>query len=433
MSQRCMIALCRESSKVLCYCCNQNLCLEHLSNHKNSNSLIDQVKLLNEEMKRFDIEKFIEHDRRRLTKWRDECFKKISRYYERKCDELEEFYQRKFHEEQKQIDSIQRKLIYLNQYQNTIEDEDFHQFPTIISNTKQKIHNIEQNGIPIHIRSLSIDENFITIGELKFQEFNLNDLSLPYQTLNISKTSTYGITNNEQYLLIDQNSNITLIDRNLRMIEQFTWKHGIIRDMCWSFALRSFLLITEMNKAYLLNEINHSIDCIEPMINQLWISCTCSNSLLYLVSLNNAIVEFSLLPTFISNRRWDQPDTCKKHETIKDISSSDDLLALIVTSEKTQMIHLILRSLATFDEIFSIRLDIIIHPSYHLPMRCCLLKNDQWLVCDANTSRLFHIGKNGKIKGTFKYDQQPFNLVVFDDSKILAIRTENTINFHHLF
>ncbi|CAF1286113.1 unnamed protein product [Adineta ricciae] len=421
MSRRCAIDTCQQSSRVLCYCCNENLCLEHLSTHKNSKSFLEQIKSFNEEVQKFDAEKFIERDRKKLNKWREESLKKIQRYYENKCEELDQFYERKIHEQRKEVDALQRRVIYYNQYE----------YSTTIAELKQKFSSIQQNGIPIHFRSLTIDPNCIAIGEFKREDFDLNELSLPYERLNIPKTATFSMTSSEKYFLIDQNSDLVLVDQDSRIVKQIPWQFGSIRDMCWSFALTSFILITEINKTYLLKEKTLSITCLESMANQLWILCTCSNSLLYLVSLNHAIVEFCLLPRLISNRRWDQPDTCQKFETIKDISSSDDLLALIITSEKTQMVHLILRSLATFDQIFSIQLDIVNHRSYRLSMRCCLFKKNQWLICDANTSRLFHIGKDGKVKGTFKYEQEPFHLAVFD-SKILAIRTENTVDFHHL-
>ncbi|CAF0766033.1 unnamed protein product [Adineta steineri] len=401
-STSCAIVTCTQIPYVFCYCCSKNLCLDHLSNHtalvnSQSKSSIDQIKRIN-------IDKLIANDRLKLEKWRDDSLKKIHRYYEKKCDELDEFYaQKSLHQQQELTDT---------KFQTTIL-------------------NIQQNGIPIHIRSLPIDNNLITFGELKTQEFDIINLSSPIKTYNISKSSGIGMATNNQSLLIDQNPDVILFNQDSIVTEQFTWKYGSIRDMCWSFGLNSFIIITEMNKTYLINENTLSIDCIEPMMNQLWMSCTCSNSLLYLLSLSNAVVEFNLLPTLSYDRRWDQPDTCRKHETIKDISCNEDTLALVIISYSTKMAHLILRSLTTFDLLFSVRLDMIVHSSYQLPIRCCPFKNHQWLVSEANTSRLFYIGKNGKLQGTLKYDQQPYNTLLFG-SRILVIRTETTINFHEL-
>ncbi|CAF1569129.1 unnamed protein product, partial [Adineta steineri] len=43
----------------------------------------------------------------------------------------------------------------------------------------------------------------------------------------------------------------------------------------------------------------------------------------------------------------------------------------------------------------------------------------------------FYMCKDGKLQGTLKYDQQPYNALLFG-SRILVIRTETTINFHEL-
>ena len=61
--------------------------------------------------------------------------------------------------------------------------------------------------------------------------------------------------------------------------------------------------------------------------------------------------------------------------------------------------------------------------------RVCLLKCDEWLVIDHQTSHLLHISKDGKLKFTKKYDPTPQNAVLFG-SNILAIRTTNCINFY---
>ncbi|CAF1392457.1 unnamed protein product [Rotaria sp. Silwood1] len=94
-------------------------------------------------------------------------------------------------------------------------------------------------------------------------------------------------------------------------------------------------------------------------------------------------------------------------------------------------IHAIIRSLATFDQLFSIRLDIK-YVSYQLPIRCCSLQDNEWLVVEANTSQLFHIGREGKLKGTVTYDQPPYKVLLFG-SNILVIRTDSTINFHEVW
>jgi hypothetical protein len=283
----------------------------------------------------------------------------------------------------------------------------------------------------INIRSLMIDNNLIVIGEMNKQEFDITNLSLPYRTFNYSDKLGSALACNERFLLIDKNPVLSLFDADLITIHQSSWEYGPIYDMCWSEKSDSFIIITEKSKAFLVNGNNLSSICIEPLNNQLWMSCTCSNSSLYLTSSSNGIVEFSLLPSICYAQRWDPPISCKKDEFIKDIACNDDTFALTIASYSNKMPHLILRSLSTFDQLYSIRLDIK-HSTYQLSIRCCSFKSNEWLVIDANTSHIFHIGKDGVIKGTHKYDRTPHNAVLFG-SNTLVIRTDISINFHELF
>ncbi|CAF0792435.1 unnamed protein product [Rotaria sordida] len=435
MSQLCANATCKQISHVLCYCCNKNFCLDHLLTHNTlnnykSNSLIDQINRLHKQLKRLNIDKIVDESRLKLDKWRDNSLKKVHHFYDTKCEELDRYYTGKVRQQQKEIEQLYKKLNELNQKQDTIDENNINELQTNILHLKHKIDKIEQKIIPINIRALTIDNDLIIIGEMKIKGFDLTTLSLPYQTFNISENFELGLASNNQYLLIDQNSDLILFDKDLTIIQQSTWDYGVIHDFCWSSGLVSFIVITEQSKAFLVSGNNLSINSIEGIDNHLWISCTCSNSFLYLTTLSNSIVEFSLLPSFSCMRRWDPPTTCKENEFIKDINCNDDKIALIIVHFSDKIIHLIVRSLTTFDQLFSIRLDIK-HLSYQLPIRCCPLKNNEWLVIEANTSQFFHIGKDGKLKRTLTYDQPPYNALLFG-SNILVIRTDSTINFHEV-
>jgi hypothetical protein len=434
MSQPCAIETCKQTSRVLCYCCKKNLCLDHLSNHKTltdyrSYSLTDQVNILHEQIKELDVIK-LNDGRRKLDKWRDDSLKKIYRFYEQKYEELDRYYAQIVRRKQYEIDQLHRKLTDHNKNQNTIHEDNTNELQTIILDTKQRIDKIDEKGIQINSHSLLINNNLIIIGESKTQEFDLTTLSPPYRTLDCSEKLGSALASNGRFLLIDENPILSLFDSDLTIIHQSSWKYGVIYDMCWSSILISFIIITEKNKAFLVNGNNLSINPITQMNNQLWTSCTCSNSLLYLASLSNGVVEFSLLPSICYIKRWNPPMTCKKTESIKDISCNQSTIAIIVSSFSNQIVHLLLRSLTTFNQLFSISLDIR-YPLYQLPIRCCPLKNNEWLISDANTSYMFHIDKNGKLKGTLMYDRPPYNAVLFN-SNILVIRTEGSINFHQL-
>ena len=434
MSQPCAMVSCKENSRVLCHCCDRNLCLDHLSSHTasmdfQSYSLPNQVDLLNEKMKRLDRMKLMEDARGKLDQWREENRKKIDRFYEQKSEEIERYYQRNIHQKQIEIEQLHKKFQVYPQYTNGNHTKELQ---TDLLETKKRIDVIEQKGIPINLYPLSIGNHFVTIGDPKTQEFELTMLSSPpYQTFQCSSKCGSSFACNDLYLLVDQNPMLSLYNSELTIIQQSSWKWSMIYDICWSPILSSFIVITEKNKAFRVDENNLSANPIEAMQNQLWISCTCSNSFLFLVSLSNGVVEYSLLPSITYNQRWDPPMTCQIDQSIKDISCNEVAVALLVSSSTNKMVHMILRSLATFDQLFTVPLDI--RPSlYPLPTRCCPLKNNEWLICDANTSHLIQISKDGKIKGTLSYDYPPHNVVLFNTNKIV-IRTDESIQFHQLF
>jgi hypothetical protein len=105
-------------------------------------------------------------------------------------------------------------------------------------------------------------------------------------------------------------------------------------------------------------------------------------------------------------------------------------LALIIKVSSNNTVHFDLRSSTTLDRLWSIQLDVK-KSWFQQTIRCCSLKYDQWLVVEGNTSNLFHILKNGKIKIRREYKPSPVNAILFH-SNILAIRTNKNINFHRL-
>ena len=431
MSRLCAVTTCKQVSNVLCHCCNRDFCWDHLSGHHSfindqSNSLTNQINILNERLQRLDVDALIERNRQKLDQWRDHSSKTVSRFYDRKCEELEQYYDQLVNEQREEIDQLYKKSNVVDQKQDDIRKN----LQLTILNIKKQLDKIEQNIVPINTRSLSINNNLITIGKMTLEEFNIAKLSNPYQILTFSENLSFGMAANDEVLLIDQNSDISLFDKDLTLIGQSVWKYGTIRDICWSSELSSFIAITDQSKAFLVHPKNLTINHIEEMNNHLWLLCTCSKSLLYLASLGNGIVEFSLLPSIYCTRRWDPPITCQKNELIKDIACHENKITLLIANIPNKTTHLVLRSLTTFDQLHSIRLDIK-NLSNQLPMHCCPFKDNEWLVAEANSSQLFHITKDGKAKGILLYDQPLYNIVLFG-SNILVIRTDNTVNFHEV-
>lgn len=426
MCEPCDTTTCKQMSRVLCYCCKKNFCLDHLSTHNNlikfqSYSLIEQINILNKQIEKLNMEKLICNARQKLDKSKNDYIKKINRFYDEKYEELEDYFNKNILSKQKQIN-----YFYNNQNKFNIKH-----LQKLLIDTKEKFDLIEEKGIQIHIQSLILNNYLITIGEFIEKEFNLTNLSLPYQILDYKDKLGSSLSCNNHLLLIDQNSYLNFYNTNLKLIHQLLWIYGNINDICWSSTLNSFIIITETNKTFLINDQNFSINLIESMNKQLWISSTCSNSLLYLVSLTNTIVQFNLLPTITYDKSWNPPMTCKQNESIKNINCNNINIALIIITLSNKMVYLLIRSLKTFQQLFSIDLNII-NPLYHLPIRSSSIINNQWIIIDANTSQLFHIGNNHQIIQIKTYHQIPQNIILFN-SNILIIKTQHTINFHHLF
>ena len=86
------------------------------------------------------------------------------------------------------------------------------------------------------------------------------------------------MASNNRFLLIDQYPNLCLFDRELTLVKQFPWEHDRITDMCWSSTLNSFIIITDKDGVFLVNENLTSIEPIQTIEKKEWLSCTCSDA-----------------------------------------------------------------------------------------------------------------------------------------------------------
>ncbi|CAF4234517.1 unnamed protein product, partial [Rotaria sp. Silwood2] len=98
MSQSCSIEKCTRTSRGLCDCCQQNLCLQHLNEHNTLlvsllNPLADELNALGVRLETLNIEKVIGNSRQKLEQWRQDCHKKIDCFFGQKCQELDQLIQ----------------------------------------------------------------------------------------------------------------------------------------------------------------------------------------------------------------------------------------------------------------------------------------------------------------------------------------------------
>jgi predicted secreted protein len=142
------------------------------------------------------------------------------------------------------------------------------------------------------------------------------------------------------------------------------------------------------------------------------------------------IFQFNLLSSFQLIKQWKPPNSCKQHEYIDDIKYNNGTLALIIKVSSSNTVYLELRSSTTLERMWKIKLDIN-QSWFQQTIRCCSIKYDEWIIVEGNTSHIFHILKNGKLKIMGEYKPSAMNAVLFG-SNIFVIRTKENIFFHRL-
>ncbi|CAF0791086.1 unnamed protein product [Rotaria sordida] len=436
MPQPCVIDGCKYTSRVLCHCCNKNLCLEHLKWHDESidseiNPLVDDINTLTDQLIKLNIEELTDNSREKLNQWRDDCHMMINKYYEKKCQELNQHYIQRIDSLQIEIDQIRSKMMKFICEQN-ITIDDLETLKLNISDVKRKLIQIKIKPMEIDFHPLIINENLISIEEPKLYELDLLKLSKAYRKFECTDESWPAMANNDRVLLIDQYPNISLLDRDLKTIKQSSWSYGFIRSMCWSSILSSFIVINNEKEIFLIKDNSLSIERISMTEEHYWWSCTCSDTSIFLTNaiMGTNIFEFNLLSSFQLVKRWKPPLSCKKNEYIDDITYNNGTLALIIKVSSNNIVLLELRSSTTLDRIWSLQLGIK-RNWFQQTIRCCSIKYDEWLVIEGNTSHIFHILNNGTIKAMGKYKPSPVNAVLFG-SNILAIRTKINLFFYRL-
>jgi hypothetical protein len=434
MSQSpCAIDQCKRTSRALCHCCNQNICLLHLKEHYDKfvselNPLTDEINLLDNRLITIDIKILTEKSRQQLEQWRNECYQTIDRFFEEKYQELEELIIGKISKQKNELSLIRTILTKLIEEQEASQQE-IDLLKTKISQLNENLKNIEHLSIHTTIHPLSIDNNTIEIIEnLHF----LPTLSSPCKTIDCSQIKSPIIASNEQFLLFHEHSYLCLIDQNFKIIKKLPWNSGQIQDICWSSTINRFILTIDNDNCGIcfVHDNTISSENTKSLKNEKFHSCTCSNTSLFLSTdhYGSAIMEYRLLPSIELIKQWKSPDICAKDEYIDTIRYNNDQLGLLIQRYPEKILNLELRSAKTFDRIWSIQIDIGLKPYQY---GYCLLNNNNCLLINKSSSCILHITNDGKIKETCDYNPRPVNATLFGQDT-LAILTENNIQFHKI-
>ena len=434
MSLPCAIATCQRVSRTLCYGCNQNFCREHMVEHDLSlnsqlNPLSDEINALGERLQSLNFENTVAASHKQLEQWRIDCHKTIDFFFEQKCKELDRYFTKRMEKQLEEVGRMRMKLSELIREQEATH-KDIDSLTATIRDLEREMNQIEQTSCQIEIKSLVLDDSLIHFDNSDINRFDLSSLSSVNKTINYPRENWAPLSCNNRYILIHQEPNLCLVNQDLNIIKQNSWIYGTIYDMCWSSTLNRFIVINGSD-VFLIDENSMSIENIQALQQRKWLSCTTSETSLFLSTKvwGSSIMEFSLLPTIELVKQWQSPDTCTRDEVINGIVYNNGTLAMMIKNPSEKTIHIEMRSSVTLDRLWSLRLNIAY--SQNIRTRCCLLSNNQWLVVDRNTSRIFHISKDGKIKGSCAYNPPPFCAVLFNHD-MLVISTARGVNIHKL-
>jgi hypothetical protein len=168
MPELCVIDQCRRTSRAVCKCCHQDLCLEHFWQHNDSircqlNTLKKELNDVESRFKFLDTGKSVTTFRRQMKQWRIDSYTTVDHFYDRKCQEFNRYIQAKVGDSNNDIDRLQRRINdFIDIEYGGQRDIDF--IKSNINALNGKAAKLEQTPFPITISPLKIDENLIQIN-----------------------------------------------------------------------------------------------------------------------------------------------------------------------------------------------------------------------------------------------------------------------------
>jgi hypothetical protein len=432
MAPTCTITDCKRISCALCHCCQQDICLFHLKEHQDLlisqlNPLVDQINVLETRVNAIDIENMIGDVREKLELWRLDCYKKIDDFIKQKYYQLTQYANKKIDKQREDINEMRYKLTEII-HEQEVTREDIDSLKYKINNLEKEMNKTEQTSFDIQIQTSTIDENLILIKELHTHQLDLSSLPAISKTINCSKENWAALATNERFLLMHQQSNLCLVDREFIIIKKTLWSFGEIWDMFWSSVLQRFIIINA-NNVFLIDENTMSIENVQITAKENWCCGTCSDKSLFLATYKcgSSIMEFNLLPSIEFVKHWKSPNTCSKIEGIHDMSYNNEKLFLIIENRIKKTVRVELRSSITLDCLWSLPLDSA--DKQNVQIRCCLFNDVEWIVTHHDLHCLLHITKDGTLKASCPYTPAPHFTSTFG-SNLLVVATSKSVNLH---
>jgi hypothetical protein len=154
----CVAEKCELASLALCQCCKKDLCIDHLNEHANQRNekllpFIDKINVL---LNRFND--FYDGDqsiRKQLDEWRQEAYKIIENFYEKK---RRDFIDETTDQQRERLNEIHNKLKELIRKKGGTQ-QDFETFSDNMRSIEQHLDKLQQTQVILP--SLTIDDNCI--------------------------------------------------------------------------------------------------------------------------------------------------------------------------------------------------------------------------------------------------------------------------------
>jgi hypothetical protein len=169
----CNIDACKRSAYALCYCCQQDFCMDHLNNHADLSKLhlpllVDKINILFEQFHNVSpIEPSLFAE---LDQWRQEAHRAVDCFYERKKQEFQECLQEQRNKQKVKLDQLKNQINKLVE-QSGATNENIRSIETSLQSLQLQV---DGNNSPRFILSPLVIKNRLVVIDRNL--LRLNDL-----------------------------------------------------------------------------------------------------------------------------------------------------------------------------------------------------------------------------------------------------------------
>ncbi|CAF1195962.1 unnamed protein product [Adineta ricciae] len=234
------------------------------------------------------------------------------------------------------------------------------------------------------------------------------------------------IAANEQHFLIIQADILFLYKHSWPPIRGLPWTYGEIYDMFWCSALDQFILISEQHLLVFDAKTAQLSPLLLPdnpeTIN--FYGGTCIGNVLYLFTWGwgSSIHVYEIRSMLELKRVYQSPFPCTTDELIMHCTSNYQALAMVIKTCQDE-IYLNLYSPTNMERFWSLKLDLV---AGHRNIRCCSVNDNDWMVISPDSSSLIHISAEGELVNKITYDPVPWYGISLKNNDILIL-SDNTM------